>query len=151
MGIGDNQTSERPQDLLLLRFTVPGKGRGKGRPRSKPGGGIPYTPKPTILYENLIKLQAQAAGAVVLEGPITLLVTVYVSIPQSVSRKRRADMLSGAEAPMRKPDNDNILKIVMDALNGIAWKDDVQCVVTALAKQWSDTPRVVVTLKRWVP
>ena len=49
--------------------------------------------------------------------------------------------------PMKKPDNDNIVKVVQDALNQIAYRDDVQIVDCQLRKFYSENPRVVVTIQ----
>lgn len=48
--------------------------------------------------------------------------------------------------PTKKPDMDNIIKIIADALNGIAYYDDSQIVDTAVRKFYSDEPRVVVKI-----
>ena len=48
--------------------------------------------------------------------------------------------------PTRKPDFDNIGKIICDALNGIAYRDDAQIVDALVRKFYSDTPRVIVEI-----
>ena len=56
-------------------------------------------------------------------------------------------MTSGALFPLKKPDLDNVMKIVCDALNGIAYKDDVQIVNAKICKRWSsEMPSVWVTI-----
>ena len=52
----------------------------------------------------------------------------------------------GKERPTRKPDFDNIGKIICDALNGIAYRDDAQIVDALVRKFYSDTPRVIVEI-----
>ena len=49
--------------------------------------------------------------------------------------------------PMKKPDFDNIGKIVCDALNDIAYHDDAQIVDAQVRKFFSDDPKVVVTIQ----
>lgn len=44
----------------------------------------------------------------------------YCALASSDNRKKRAAKLSGAIRPTKKPDCDNIGKIVADSLNGIA-------------------------------
>lgn len=41
-------------------------------------------------------------------------------------RKRREAMIAGTIRPTKKPDADNVLKIVTDSLNDIAYYDDAQ-------------------------
>ena len=74
-------------------------------------------------------------------------ITAYYSIPKSTSKKKRALMERFQIRPMKKPDNDNIVKVVQDALNEVAFHDDVQVVDCQLRKFYSDNPRLVVTIQ----
>lgn len=56
-------------------------------------------------------------------------------------------MESGAILPSRKPDVDNIEKAVLDALNGIAYKDDARVHRTSGAKFYGAPPRLEITIK----
>ena len=56
-------------------------------------------------------------------------------------------MMCHAIRPMKKPDNDNVVKIIQDALNLVAYHDDVQIVDCQLRKFYSDRPRVEVTIQ----
>lgn len=58
------------------------------------------------------------------EKPVTLRIIARYLPPKSVSKKRKFDMLEGRELPLKKPDMDNIVKVVADALNGVAYHDD---------------------------
>lgn len=87
-----------------------------------------------------------AAGAKILDGPVSLTLTAYMRIPKAASKQRRAAMLAGAERPTKKPDGDNLAKLTMDALNGVCWRDDVQVVDLTVRKFWSDEPRLVVEI-----
>lgn len=78
---------------------------------------------------------------------------VYMSIiacfqiPKSVSKKKREKMLSGSIQPTKKPDCDNISKIICDALNGIAFHDDSMIVGLEVEKFYSENPCVYVTIR----
>lgn len=48
---------------------------------------------------------------------------------------------------MTKPDADNYLKGVKDALKGIIWKDDSQVVDAFVRKRYSARPRIEVKIK----
>ena len=78
------------------------------------------------------------------EGPLQMEVTAYYSIPQSASKKKAEMMRECKLFPTKKPDCDNVLKIIADALNGIAYKDDSQIVVGIVRKVYADVPKVVV-------
>ena len=73
-------------------------------------------------------------------------ITAFYSIPKSTSRKRAALMREGLIRPAKKPDFDNVAKVICDALNKIAYYDDAQIVEAAFAKFYADEPRVVVRL-----
>jgi Holliday junction resolvase RusA-like endonuclease len=134
--------------MSVLRFSVPGAPRGKGRPRfaSTPRGGRTYTDAQTASYENLVKLCARQAGAQIIDGPVEMWVAVYLSIPQSASKKRKAAMLGGAELPTKKPDLTNVVKSIEDALNLIAYRDDSAIVSMHITKHYADEPRVDVVI-----
>ena len=56
-------------------------------------------------------------------------------------------MLNGGAFPVRKPDADNIAKIILDALNGTAYHDDAQIVQLSVRKQYAEKNSVEVILE----
>ena len=56
-------------------------------------------------------------------------------------------MLSGEIKPTKKPDADNIVKIICDALNNIAYKDDTQVVDLQVKKIYGGTEKVIVEIE----
>jgi hypothetical protein len=53
---------------------------------------------------------------------------------------------------VKKPDSDNVVKVVADSLNGIAYRDDVQLVDVSMRKFYAERPRVEVGIReaaRW--
>lgn len=137
---------------MEIRFTVPGEPIGKGRPRfSKQGNFVrTYTPEKTVSYENLVKLEYERqCGKEPFSKDISLFMKVdaFYSIPRSASRKKRAEMLGEKLRPTKKPDADNILKIIADSLNGIAYYDDSQIVSCEIHKYYGEIPQVNVTIR----
>lgn len=135
----------------MIEFEIVGEPVGKGRPRFSTlnGHAVAFTPAKTANYENLVKIsyQQKYAGLVISAGvPIVAHIDAYFTIPKSTSKKARAEMLSGKRRPTKKPDADNIIKSVLDALNGIAYHDDSQVVGVIINKYYSDTPKVVVKI-----
>lgn len=133
-----------------MRFTIPGAPQGKARPRTVYGGKRTYTPEKTVNYEALVKLSyQQAAGGLFLGAgvPVRVRIDAYYDTPKSESKKRLRDMLAGLLFPTKKPDWDNIGKIVCDALNGIAYKDDAQVVDGHVVKHYSEVPRTDVLIE----
>lgn len=133
---------------MLISFTVPGEPRGKGRPKFARAGNYvkTYTPETTASYENLVKLSYQQQCKERFSDDAQLEAYIYASysIPKSASKKTRTLMLQHKTRPTKKPDADNVAKIICDALNGLAYRDDSQIVTLEVRKQYSDTPQVTV-------
>lgn len=133
-----------------VRFTVPGEPQGKGRARvgTIQGKAMMFTPAKTVAYEGLIAVVAQEAmgGADLFQGPVMVEVTMHCPIRQSWSKKKQVAALAGDIYPTSKPDADNCLKAVCDALNGIVWRDDTQATDIHMKKRFSSTPRVEVII-----
>jgi len=133
---------------MKVSFIIPGEPQGKGRHRTTKSGHS-YTPRETVLYENLIKtVYIQQTGSFRFDDnePLDIRITAYFPIPKSVSKRKRQAMLDRILRPVVKRDWDNIGKVVCDALNNIAYRDDRQIVDATVRKFYSDEPRVVVTI-----
>lgn len=74
----------------------------------------------------------------------------YMPIPKATSNKVRERMAAGLEVPAKKPDIDNLLKAVLDALNGKAYHDDNQIVDISAKKLYSNEPKTVVFISELV-
>jgi Holliday junction resolvase RusA-like endonuclease len=132
-----------------LTFEVPGDPRGKGRPRFTKQGHT-YTDSETKAYEQkIIAYYRKAFGG--FRWPdgafISVKVTAHYQIPKSATKAAVASMQAGKLWPSRKPDIDNVLKIVLDALNGVAYKDDSRVVCVEAEKVYSHTPKLVIEIK----
>lgn len=136
----------------MITIKVPGQPAGKGRPRfSSRGGSVrAFTPAKTVSYENLIALAGQSAmdGQSLIEGPVQITVHANFQIPKSWSQKKRTAAGSSFIYHTGKPDADNIVKAVGDALNGIVWKDDSQIAWLGVSKVYAETPGLVVHVER---
>lgn len=111
----------------MTTFTVPGV-KGKGRPRFARHGShvTTYTPNSTVAYEQAVQLAYQAADGRLHDGAVAVRITAHQALPQRATKAQRAAAERGEIHPIRKPDLDNIVKIVLDALNGAAYRDDTQ-------------------------
>lgn len=131
-------------------FEIEGKIKGKGRPRFSNYGNFvkAYTPADTASYENLIKLQFRiSCGDWFSELPLKMKITAIHGIVKSASKKDRVKMLNGELKPTKKPDADNIVKVICDALNKIAYKDDTQIVDLELKKVYGEQEKVIVEIE----
>lgn len=135
--------------MPAVEFVIPGPPKGKGRPRFCSWGGHAHvhTPDDTIVYENLVRVMyAEQVGSTRLEPPIHAEITGFFPIPKSWSRRKAASAEAGELEHISKIDCDNLAKIVLDALNGIAYADDAQVSRLSVSKIYSSEPRVVVRL-----
>ena len=134
-----------------MSFTVPGVPVGKGRPRAfRMGKGVRmHTPDKTARYENLVAMAAKQAmaGRSLIEGSVQIDLTLVTTPPASWSKKRRAAALAGETRPNTKPDIDNVLKAICDAINGIVFVDDKQVCDATARKRFGETPGAHVTIQ----
>ena len=136
---------------MKVIFTVPGEPQGKARARTC--GGHTNTPEKTVLYENLIKTEyARQCGnrkfSILSDGtaqPVAVRIEAVYGIPKSYSKKKRERALNGELAPTKKPDADNIAKVVCDALNGVAYVDDTQVIDLRVFKRFGE-PCVTISI-----
>ena len=132
----------------MIRFFVPGNPRGKGRPRFS--GGHAYTDSETKAYENKIKAcyQMVAKGYRFPDNASLLVeVTAVYGIPKSATKAAKASMEANQTRPHNKPDLEYVIKAVLDALNGVAYKDDSRVVGIYSQKVYGDDPKLIITIK----
>lgn len=133
--------------MTCIRFSIPGEPVAKGRPRF--ANGHAFTPNKTRAYEEIVRLHAMQAmrGKKMLTGPIGIRVTAYFSIPKNFTKTKREQAISGALRHTKKPDWDNVGKIVSDALNGVVFSDDAKVSRAIVEKRYSEFPRVEVSVE----
>ncbi len=121
--------------MKLVSFTVSGKPQGKARPRFSPHGV--YTPQTTKAYEEKIaNAYREVAEDVFFSGPVCLMVIAVFPIPKSWTIEKKGHAMAGEIIP-GKPDIDNILKVVLDGLNGVAYDDDATVCQTVCQKVYA--------------
>ena len=134
----------------MIKFIIPGKPQGKARPRFRRCSNYvsTYSPKQTIEYENKVKKLAieQCKDKLNKEytGIVKVSIKAYFKPNKSVSKKQY-NLLIGTEH-LKKPDSDNIAKILCDSLNGVAYKDDSQVAYLEVKKEYSKEEMVEVTI-----
>ena len=129
---------------MTTEFTIPGTPQAKQRPRfSRRGSYVTsYTPEMTVNYENLVKVSwANANADMKLTGALGAEVKLFFR-----NWSPYLAMEIGMVYHTKKPDVDNCLKSIFDALNGIAYDDDSQIVAVTAAKFYSENPRAWVKI-----
>lgn len=119
-------------------------GQPKGQKRVRHHGKGHWHDKDQKLAEgNVIRKWEDAGEPRLPDGPLRIEVTLYIA--RSASHFKRDGSLSteGLRHPRpenKKPDVDNALKLVMDAMNKRAYKDDVQIVEALVERHWAEWP-----------
>lgn len=114
----------------MSSFTVHGRVRGKSRPRFsvRNGRAFVHPVDADREYQARIAEEYRIQVGKMHEGPVAISVYIFRELPKS--RPKRVP----SEMDAMKPDADNVLKQVMDALNGVAYEDDRQVVSGRVVK-----------------
>lgn len=133
--------------MRSVTFTIPGDPTGKGRPRFSGKSGRTYTPKKTSDYENKVRqCWSQQTRTSPLLGEIRADITAYFRIPQSTSKRHARELAQERTGCPKMPDVDNIAKIILDSLQGLAFDNDKDVTYLTVGKLYGAEPRVEVTL-----
>lgn len=144
---------------MQVKLTIWGDPMGKQRPKATAIGthARVYTPKETIQYESKVvgAYKDQVGNFIAFPEPDTEVwatIIAYFQLQKSHYGKKGVnqhglDKLNGKVNPTKKPDLDNIAKLCLDGLNGLAYYDDSQITNLFISKRYSETPRVEITLE----
>ena len=137
--------------MAKYEFEIPETITGKARPRMNTRTGKAYTPTKTKNYEYLTRyyFTQKYPKYIPIEGRVKITIIAYFEITKSTSKKREAEMLKGIISPTKKPDWDNIGKIICDSLNKFAYLDDSQITYSTIIKKYAKTPKVDVIIEEY--
>jgi len=137
----------------MIKFTVFGEAVAQGRPRftTIAGHAKAYDPQTSRNYKQIVRDEAlKHKPPMPLQEAINLRVIIYKGIPKSFSQKRHKLASDGSLRPVTKPDVDNVVKGIKDALKSVIWRDDSQVVALVAEKYYSDTPRIEIEISEVV-
>lgn len=131
-----------------MQFIVQGPIKSKARARTfydpKLGRHRSVTPEGTVIYENWVRFcytrakeNDDSVKPFMNDEPLHMSIHAYFTLPKSFSKAKRELAEEGRLFPTKKPDVDNIAKIICDALNGIAYGDDKQIVELIVKKRYT--------------
>ncbi len=136
---------------MIYEFEMIGEPVGKARPRMNTRTGRAYTPTNTKLYEYSLRqwFIREYPNFIPIETRVKVTIIAYFGIPKSTSKKKEAEMLKENISPTKKPDADNIIKIVLDAMNKFAFNDDTQVTKLEIEKKYDKTPRIYIKVEEY--
>ena len=126
-----------------IEFTVIGKPKGQPRARRQQYGKGVYTPSSSDDFRDAVRstalpLRPPAPIAV----PVSISLSYFLQRPKTHFKKGKLRPEAPTWAP-RKPDVDNLAKLVLDVLTKLGfWLDDDQVVWLIVTKQYCDPPEV---------
>lgn len=132
----------------MISFRVEGAPQGKARPRFSKSRV--YTPSKTKAYEYEIGYACKEAmiksnQKMIESDGAKVIIKAFYAIPKRF--KNTVYVLCGDIKPTAKPDVDNIAKVILDAVNGVAYKDDKQVTDLTVEKRYSIKPFVKVSIE----
>lgn len=136
---------------MMYEFEMIGEPVGKARPRMNTRTGRAYTPTNTKLYEYSLRqwFIREYPNFIPIETRVKVTIIAYFGIPKSTSKKKEAEMLQENISPTKKPDADNIIKIVLDAMNKFAFNDDTQVAKLEIEKKYDKAPRIYIRIEEY--
>ena len=130
---------------------VYGEPVGKARPRTVTVNGFvqTFTPKSTREYEAKVKkaYKQQCGKLYTKDFTVRIHIKAICKIPKSFSKIKTEQAKTGQLRPVKKPDLDNIIKIILDGLNGVAFVDDCQVDEITASKYYGENERVEIKLE----
>jgi Holliday junction resolvase RusA-like endonuclease len=135
---------------MQIELTILGDPAGKGRPRFVRATGRAYTDAKTISAEQAVVEAWHREGQGRLPD-VALSADITVCMQRPKGHFKRDGGLSAEgqrqSVPTKRPDLDNVAKLVLDSLNGLAYRDDSQIAQLIVHRFWTDSyPRVTVRL-----
>ena len=136
---------------MVYEFEVPSKIIGKGRPRLNSYTGQVYTPTRTKDYESLVEqyFLLKYPRYKTIDGRAKVTITAYFEVPKSAGKVAKEQMLGNTISPTKKPDIENIVKIVLDSMNKFAFKDDTQITKIEVEKLYGDVEKLYVKIEEY--
>lgn len=136
-----------------VEICVMGEPVAQGRPRFSQvcGHVTARDPEKSKNYKALVRSEAQRIyemdkAFTPIDGPCDMILTVGRSVPKSWSKKKQAMAIKGEIRPTSKPDLDNYIKGILDAINTVIVKDDSRVIGINAIKIYQTNPGVDIVI-----
>lgn len=133
---------------MKYSFEINERAIGKQRPRYSRRTRRMYTPTKTSTFEEKVKWTFKSKYNVDTEPstkPFKAKIIAIFEPPKSTSKKKLKELLY--KEYTKKPDVDNIAKVILDSLNGLAYKDDNQIAELLILKQYGEENKILIELE----
>lgn len=129
-----------------MRYTLDIVPKPQSRPRFTRQGRAYEVKEMKLWKQELAMLLTMRKPKRIEKGAIYVSVTFYIRPPQTISKVKTKHPVSNEELEKiyvdKKPDIDNYVKAVLDASNGLLFKDDGQIAALTTQKLYSLNPRI---------
>lgn len=135
---------------MKYRFEILERAIGKERPRVNRRTGAVYTPTKTSSFEEKVQWAFKAKYNIETElstKAFKAKITAVFKPAESLSKKKKEELIKTKAGYTKKSDIDNISKIILDALNGIIYKDDAQVVKLEAQKIYGESNIIYIELE----
>jgi Holliday junction resolvase RusA-like endonuclease len=140
----DPDDDEHWKQFDLVYYGTP---KAQARPRTGASGFF-YDPSSGLKAWLVQQLRDQLPkGFRLIESEVQIFARFYREPTKSMSKAHIVLAELGRVLPSTKPDTDNYMKLVQDALNKVVYKDDATIVTILAEKFYSMRPRVEITLR----
>jgi len=137
----------------VTTIIITGEPQAKGRPRISSFGGKAraYTPAATRKAEERVAAVWRDCGLPMVHAKVPLEIIVEANHERPKTHYLKSGELSSegrrSMRPTKRPDLDNIVKLVLDGLNGVAYHDDAQIVAIHASRHWATKGSTYVTIR----
>lgn len=134
---------------MKYSFEIPERAIGKQRPRYSSKTHRMYTPIATRSFEDKVKWAFTSKYNIATElstRPFKAKITAIFKPAESLSKKKQQELIDSQDFT-KKPDADNIAKIILDSLNGLAYKDDSQVSALLVLKDYGEENKIIIELE----
>lgn len=140
--------------MTTYRFTVWGEPRTKNARKAfilpgKDGKPMARIGEPKENREREAQFAAIAnahAPTPILTGPLAVSLRFVFRVPDGWPQWKREAALAGAIEHDQRPDRENLMKLVHDAMTGSWWPDDAQICAGEVTKAWGERACTEVTV-----
>lgn len=136
---------------MIWVLEIKEKAIGKQRPHFNSYTKKAYTPEKTRNFEEIIRLKFINKYKIGIEpsnNPFRVKIAVEFKPPAKTTKKEK--MILNKKPFIKKPDIDNIAKTILDAFNGLAYKDDSQVAELIIKKEYGLEDRIVIVLEKMI-